>query len=446
MKRLLLLSLTIFSIVLLAEPVGACTCAHYGVPVCAQFWQTDAVFVGQVTDIQVPKGDPGSPPTATVHFIVEQPFRGISATQVDVETLHGTSCDMGFKKGERYLVYAHFNGDAKQLFAGPCSGTELLEYADDDLNYIRAVMTQSAGESISGRVGEGRFQGLPQLRVKVTGGGRTWETFTDRDGNFFVSVTGPGVYKVRAEVPFAAFVVREAGGQEVRTNATDTLTTLDYEVTLEKNHCDYQELQIIKDDLHATAEMSGKVLTASGTGLDKGSVCLVKAAKPDDYPTARQLEADGSFAFAGVAPGEYYIVLNPRNEAPDRDAAPYPRTYYPGVSTLEKATKITVAEGAKLEDLNLHLGPPLKPRTISGTVEWANGRKAIGGQINVYDGRNYVQKVTVEQDGTFSFEVYGDFDYQIEAQTWTREKTVISKRIPLTPDKSTGLKLVLPLK
>src|SRR6185369_1697938 len=141
-KRLLLFSVSLFSIAVFGERVNACTCAEHGTPVCAAFWRADAVFVGQVTDIREPNAaasTPGSEPTATLHFIVEQPFRGITAAQVDVATFSGTSCDMPFKKGARYLIYADFDREKRQLFAGPCSRTTSLEHAVDDLNYIRTV-------------------------------------------------------------------------------------------------------------------------------------------------------------------------------------------------------------------------------------------------------------------------------------------------------------------
>jgi|GEM_PF-3752470 len=44
---------------------------------------------------------------ATLHFIVEQPFRGVNSNNIEVETLWGTICDIKFVKGKRYLVYAY---------------------------------------------------------------------------------------------------------------------------------------------------------------------------------------------------------------------------------------------------------------------------------------------------------------------------------------------------
>ena len=443
LKPLLLFSVSLFFIAAIADQVKGCQCKEYGTPICAAFWRADAVFVGQMTGMRVEKADPNSDDssTATWHFIVEQPFRGITTLKVDVTTSYGSSCDVRFQKGRRYLVYASLHGN--QLFAGACMGTASLEEAVDELNYIRAATQQGVGESISGRIIKDRYEPVPQLNIQVTGGGKTWETSTDAQGDFSVSLPGPGVYKVRAAIPFAAAVSRYEDDVPVTVNATDTLTTLDYEITLEKNHCDYQELDIFKDNLHATAQLTGQVLTASGTGLDKGLINLVKSAQPEDYFRTAQLGADGLFKFGDIAPGEYYIVLNRKNEAPRKEDAPYPRTYYPGVSKLDEATKVVVAEGAKLEHLDLRLGEPFTARTISGTVEWPNGRRAKGSDVKLYTRDSYLEKITVEQDGTFSFQVYGDFEYEIQAETWKADESIKSQRVRLTPDKSRGLKLVL---
>jgi hypothetical protein len=76
--------------------------------------------VGQLRDITPPPERPiaQNVPVATLHFIVEQPFRGVSSATVDVVTLSGTSCDVTFVKGKRYLIYAGRGSESKQLFTG----------------------------------------------------------------------------------------------------------------------------------------------------------------------------------------------------------------------------------------------------------------------------------------------------------------------------------------
>ena len=141
MKRILLLLVAVACFTISSDQVFACTCSDYNVPICARYWQSDAVFVGQLRDI-TPPPEPRPPqamPLAILHFIVEQPFRGVTTPTVDVQTFSGTSCDIPFRKGERYLVYGARGADSNELFTGMCMGTDSVENSEDELNYIRSV-------------------------------------------------------------------------------------------------------------------------------------------------------------------------------------------------------------------------------------------------------------------------------------------------------------------
>ena len=328
MKRLLLILTSFAWIPFIAEEVRGCTCIEYDVPVCAAYWRADAVFAGQLVDITpVEKKSDNEMPTVMLHFIVEQPFRGVVGDRVDVETLHGTSCDMKFEKGERYLIYASRGKDTNK-------------------------------------------------RVQIA-----------------------------------------------------------------KNQCHYRQLDAFKIDLHATAEVSGNVLNASGRAVSSGYVYLVNAADSNDSEF-KKLEDNGSFKFEGVAVGEYYLVLNPRNEAPDENDAPYPRTYYPNMPEAAAATKIVVTEGAKLENLTLHVGPRWKERIVTGKVVLQDGSTPHDAHVSLYDGDRYIRLIKLDEKGRFNFKVYGDFKYAILAEASGKDRGK-SERVSITNEKSTGLKLVL---
>lgn len=440
MKRLLLILFAFALLPFISEEARGCTCDEYDVPVCAAYWRADAVFVGQVLDITlVEQRSANQDPHATLHFIVEQPFRGVVGQRVDVQTLHGTSCDMHFEKGKRYLIYAARAGDI--LFAGPCAGTTSLEHATEDLDYIRSVTQQEAKESILGRLVTTRYDPLPGLKVTVQGSDRTFEAKTDEKGNFAVQLPAPGEYVVRAFIPYPAAIMAYTDDKQAQTTATDALTTFEYKVQVAKNQCQYTQIDTFKIDLHATAEISGKVLTASGRSVSPGYVYLVNAEDPDSRDF-QKLESDGSFKFEGIGVGEYYLVLNPDNEAPNEYAAPYPRTYYPNASEARAATKIVVTEGAKLENLLLRVGRRWKERVVAGTVVWHDGRSPQNAHMSLYDGDRYVRRIEVDEKGRFNFKIYGDFNYAIHAEVWgdVRGK---SERMLITKEKSTGLKLIL---
>ena len=166
---------------------------------------------------------------------------------------------------------------------------------------------------------------------------------------------------------------------------------------------------------------------------------LIKGIDSDRWTHART-EADGSFTFDGVAVGEYFLVLNPDNEAPGEDDPPYARAFYPDATDGSGAKKIVVTEGAVLENLTLRVGPPLRARTVWGRVVWQDGRAAANAHL-LYGGDRYVRLIQVDKKGRFSFKVYGDFKYAVEAKM-SGEPSGESARIAL-PDKSTDLTLVV---
>lgn len=442
MKRLFFLVIALAWLTFSTTPVLACTCEVYGTPVCAVYWGSEAVFVGQLRAITPPPADrsPGTMPNAMLHFIVEQPFRGITTATVDVETFYGTTCDLGFVKGKRYLIYAERDSETKQLFAGPCNRNTELENAVEDLNYIRSLKEQGVAESIAGRVTRMKYEAIPGAKIEVRNENKNFETASDKDGSFSVSLPGPGTYTVRVLVP-ASMTITPAGEDPIgKVESTDALTTIEYKVELGKSQCNYRQFDLFPIDLHATAEISGNVLTTSGRPVEKGHVYLLKASDYDRYRYA-DLEANGFFKFANVAAGEYLLVLNPNNQAPGEYDAPHARAFYPNATDASDATKIVVSEGAKLENVTLRVRPAWKERTVSGRVVWPDGRPITDASVSLYNGDRHLRSIEVDNKGWFIFKVYGEFKYAIEANEWGNRPGK-SARVALT-DKSTNLTLVL---
>ena len=168
---------------------------------------------------------------------------------------------------------------------------------------------------------------------------------------------------------------------------------------------------------------------------------MVKTEEDPNRFRYAKIEANGSFKFEGIAVGEYFLVLNPDNEPPDKDDLPYPRTFYPNATDAGRATKIVVTEGAKLENLTLRVGPPWRARTVSGRVVWQDGSAVPKAHLTLYDGDRYIQSLDIDKNGRFNFKVYGDFKYALEAKVWG-ERSGKSDRVPIT-EKSTNLTLVL---
>ena len=444
MNRLFLVIVALLSISAFTEPIQACQCREYSTPICALFWRADAVFVGQVIDIKPLQNKPDDVYTyVMVRFNVEESFRGVSGPRVGVGGVTNTLCDPKFKKGKRYLVYASLDDKANQLFAGMCNGTTLAVDTDEAVKELRKLKQRQVEESISGRIVTHRYQGLPGIKIEITSNDKTFETATSKYGDFSLSLPAPGSFKVRVLVPYAARLMEYSDDNiAIRRTQTDSLSTFEYDVTLEKSQCSHLQLDLYGTDHHAIATVTGNVLTATGEAVDKGAVHLINEVDTGpDYVSF--LKKDGSFKFERVSPGEYYVVLNGRNEVPEEFDAPYARTYYPATVDKREAKKIQVNEGVTIENLSMRVGPRMTERTVAGTVVWKSGRALEFPYLAVYSGDEYVRRVQIKDDGTFNFILYGDFDYSIEARDEGEEIKGRSQRIKIPQGNSAGLKLII---
>ena len=99
-----------------------------------EFSGSDAVFAGEVTDIDKPRLITSSLDPMTVTFRVSEAWKGTERGTVNVETaIEEASCGYPFNEGESYLVYASKGTSSGGLEVALCSSTKPLSEADADL-------------------------------------------------------------------------------------------------------------------------------------------------------------------------------------------------------------------------------------------------------------------------------------------------------------------------
>ena len=98
--------------------------------------KSQAVFVGEVTEIIAPKTASGEEAwTAEVRFKVLQTWKGITTETVSVFTANRCCiCGYKFEVGERYLIYAYSSD--KNLGTNFCTRTKTLSEANADLKVL----------------------------------------------------------------------------------------------------------------------------------------------------------------------------------------------------------------------------------------------------------------------------------------------------------------------
>lgn len=447
------LSLSALTLLSFAGQVSACTCYEHGVPPCAAYGRADAVFVGVVVDIKTPPEDTASfSDRAIVRFTIEEAYKGVKGSEVEIATLWGTSCDYRFVKGERYLVYAHRDKASGRLENQPCDRTTHFSHADEDLSYIRGLSKGAREQFILGKVVEQRYIPLPGIKITVEGAGKKYTAVTDDEGNFEVSLARAGIYKVRAVTPFSAEAFNYK--TELTSRPTEKQSVIEYQADIKKGQCDYTQLDVYKVDLKATAEIGGRITDIEGKPVGSMTVYLYPAREGQDFSSGdyehTQTDKDGRYSFKGLREGDFWLGIN-LNKTPTV-GEPYPKTFYPGVPDLSQATVITLEQGQKLTKNDFSLPPKLVEREVTGVIVWPDGRPVtklsptakIGPSLSVLDLLNDLVPISpfrkdgtntekTDEEGRFSFIGFEGYSYVIKAHAFNdRDEVMHAKSIKIT--------------
>ena len=185
----LFLPVSISAFALCFEPSTPCGwyAVHHGQP----------TFVGTaVSEETVPDvlglGEHVTPVTVQkVTFRVEEPFESTPGKTVAVYG-SGTTNDLRFKVGVRYLVYG-FRGKDGKIRTGKCTRTAPVTEAAEDLSFLRSLPT---------RIG-GSIQGLVRFVSPGTQTGTVAGTVTESasDGNHKTRVPASGWYELKGLAP-----------------------------------------------------------------------------------------------------------------------------------------------------------------------------------------------------------------------------------------------------
>jgi hypothetical protein len=418
LKRIILIIavLTVSLLSVFSASVEACTCGSTfsGSQPCQAYWSSAAVFAGKVTDISIISQDFGNGLIGNrgkvVHFLIEQSFRGVQGTDVEVLTgMGGGDCGYDFRQGERYFVYAYRNPNDGKLGARICGRTRPLSNASADLEYARSVARGKTGGIIFGIVlrytrdtylDYGRHKGIEGVPITVDGNNRRFNLLTDNEGRFQLDELPAGRYKVGADLPSS---LRKLSAQEVvvtegRCAAAEFLTT-------------------------SLGAIKGKLVNSEGGAASKVNIMLIPAdtggneEKWQGREVSSYTDEQGFYDFKQVPPGEYVIVVNYKGQSSEFDP-PFPRTYHPGTSDPTQARVFKISEGEDIEAPDFRLLPRLVERTIEGVVEWPDGRPATGARVGLeYTERRWMGlSSAVSDQGQFSLKCFEGYKYLIHAE------------------------------
>jgi hypothetical protein len=383
----------------------ACECGPTPPP-CQAYWQSPLVFLGTVTEVlATPDGR-----VARARMRIDRSYKGVSEPTLIL--FDDGMCDgPEMRLGEQFLMYTYRNGDGEVPARG-CTRSRHVRYAEEDLKYLDGLNEAHPTGSVFGQVGiwrDGPGDDHPATgaTVEIRGPDETSTTTTDSKGHYTFDGLKPAKYTVRASLAGFRMPTFEQEGVSASVEARGCAVI---NVTLRK---------------HWPSTIEGRLIRSDGTpataGIDLRLIRLGKRKNEDSQPLfAEDLTTNdqGEYAFRGVAPGRYKVVMHPCCfPTPE---APYPTIYWPGTSREASASEIEIGDSAVSHHYDFHLPPEVHSDLIGGVVLLPNGKPAVGARVQILKlPENAItgNDVTADAAGHFSFTALEGLEYSLSAIT-----------------------------
>src|SRR5277367_5170640 len=185
-----------------SQPAQGCECAPPPPP-CEAIGQSPLVFLGSVLAV-----DGGGFRTARMR--VDQTFKG--ALPAEVELFDDGMCDgPHLEVGHQYLMYTR-RLPTGAVPARGCTRSRAVEYADEDLQFLKAYVAGKVGTQVSGtvrylpderensRLGEKGHTPMRDVAITISGTGGFFRTKTDASGRYSIAGLPSGTYEISAEM------------------------------------------------------------------------------------------------------------------------------------------------------------------------------------------------------------------------------------------------------
>lgn len=247
MKNLFWLSVLIFFVFINIS--FACERFEFGVPIQAEFTRADAVFIGKAIKVEHSAGkDDDSNQWSKVHFKIQQNFKGAESPTFTIVTDNWrAACGLKIKKGQTWIIYAHYD-DEDKIF-GSNIGNEYNPLEDkEEVEILKLASERKTETTISGRlISYGALYKYKYESVEITveGNGGQQTTTTNVDGTFSISSLTAGNYKVKMKFPFHAFLEHHVSDKNP-VYAEGTPTLFEYKVELKQGDYDYSFFEIFR--------------------------------------------------------------------------------------------------------------------------------------------------------------------------------------------------------
>jgi hypothetical protein len=290
----------------------------------------------------------------------------------------GADCIYTFDKndiGRAYLFYLKRLKGADFWIAGTCGRSRPVEGAHDDLLYLNNLDKARGRTRVSGTLNCFVAEGpdLAGLKIRVNGGGKTFEAKTDEHGVYELYDLPAGKYTLEPEIPhgwkvgnfWLGYSASFAGDEE-----EESPTKIPF-VLEAKRHA---ALDVVFEIANV---VGGKVFDTLGKPLN--GVCLqllpARGEIPKHYYKGDCTEKGGQFRIDELTPGDYVLAVN--HEGKITSSEPFGTIYYPNAKTREEATVFHIGLGDRVENLEFHITKMEETVTAEGLFLYSDGRPVV---------------------------------------------------------------------
>ncbi len=303
------------------------------------------------------------------------------------------------------------NKDAKPMYyAVTCGRSRGLAGANDDLLYLDNLANTRGRTRLSGTLESWSDEApsFANVKIKIVGKKKTYETKTDADGVYEIYDLPAGEYSVEPQTP-NGWKLEDYMLRRQMEGYSENPTVIG-------RKSKYQVSVIIREKKHAALDLlyeidnavRGKILSPAGKPMK--NVCVAAVASDSDEGDYRGrtecTDEKGEFKLESLSAGNYILVVN--NDGKIDGDEPFGTLFYPGVAERKSAGVVAVEAGKFVNNINIQIPHTVELIEVKGRLIYSDGKPVVEKYVKfkVSDESIYKEdSVKSDDSGRFSINI-----------------------------------------